>query len=191
MQTKLFPAFFLAAGLLLAAPALARHGNQVSTLHVAVTEEDATSPKITLSFPVDFLEALAGSFQTEQLKPSTILGNLQEQGFDLRSFWKAVRELDIKEFFTLQADETHVRAWREDGLFHMTVDAQEGLPLGVAHMGSATQVEISLPEALMDYLVEEEESLQPEAVFEALRQVGPMTLVDVKTDESAVRVWTD
>ncbi len=69
------------------------------------------------------------------------------------------------------------------------MDAEEG---GADVAGrERAKVEISVPEDLMDFLVEADGHVEPAELVEQLRGMGPMTLVAVATDKESVRVWLE
>ncbi|MFQ5718330.1 MAG: hypothetical protein ACE5IK_02165 [Acidobacteriota bacterium] len=181
---KLVPAAAATAAILtLGMPILLARGHDVSTFHVEVQEEDSDSPKVKMEFPVALLEAMVNSIDIEDFTSDHLLGEFADQGIDLKAFWRQVRDADIKEFFTLEADDAHIRAWREDGLFRVSVQADD-------QSDGPTHVEIRIPEQLMDLLVEPDQ--KPADVVAALLDHGPMTLVEVESDHrESVRVWLD
>ena len=153
----------------------------VTTLHIEVLEDDEV--KLRMEMPVAIIEAAANSFHIPDFDHMEIFEELEDEGIDVRSFWEQVREMHINEFFTLTSEDADIRAWREDGLFRLSIDAHD------RHEGA--QVEIRIPEALMDIIVEDD-NLQPGDLIEALQDFGPMTLVEVETDDGeSVRVWMD
>ena len=97
----------------------------VTTLHVEVTEDHGAEPKVSLSLPFDVLEAFANSLDAKEFVAREIIDEMDSEGFDLKAFWQEVRDADIKEFFTIRAEDAYIRAWREDGLFRVSVDATE------------------------------------------------------------------
>jgi hypothetical protein len=181
-------AWILALGLVLVgAQATAAYGKEVTTLHVEVVEDHGSEAKVSLTMPLDLLEAFASSIETEDARD--VLVELEDEGFDLRKFWQEVRDADIREFFTLDVEDAHIRAWREDGLFRVSVDAEESEKRG--KFGDRATVNIQIPEKLMDYLVNETEELTPEDLLQSLREFGPITLVEVESENESVRVWLE
>lgn len=174
-------AAFLAAG---TTDALAR-GRGVSTLHIEVVEDDGDTPKVKMAMPVALIEAMVRSIDIDELTSKHLMGELEHEGIDLRRFWKEVRDADIREFFTLETPDANIRAWRENGLFRVSVDAEEG------RRHDRTRVEISIPESLMDLLVDSSDA-DPADVIAELLEHGPMTLVEVETDDGeSVKIWID
>ena len=166
----------------------------VTTLHVEVTEDHGAEPKVSLSLPFDILEAFANSLDAKEFVAREIIDEMDSEGFDLKAFWQEVRDADIKEFFTIRAEDAYIRAWREDGLFRVSVDAAESEDRDEQfgkHFGGAAKVEIRIPESLMDYFVDEGEEATPQELLETLRDFGPMTLVEVQTENESVRIWLD
>lgn len=183
---RLAPLAAAAALLAAGAPDVAARGREVTTLHVQVTEDDGDSPKVRMEMPVALLQALVRSIDIEDLSPDHVVRELESEGIDLRRFWEEIRDADIREFFTLETEEANVRAWREDGLFQVRIDADEGF-----HGRDGTHVEISIPETLMDLLLDDS-GTDPEDVIADLLRHGPMTLVEVKTDDGeSVKIWID
>ena len=92
----------LAAAALLAAgtPETLARGREVSTLHIEVIEDDGDSPKVKMAMPVALIEAMVRSIDIDEFTSKHFLGELEHEGFDLRRFWKEVRDADIKEFPT-------------------------------------------------------------------------------------------
>ncbi len=187
-------ALILSLGVVLVGAQTAAHARGVTTLHVEVTEDHGAGPKVSLSLPFEVLEAFANSLDAKEFVAREIIDEMESEGFDLEAFWRQVRDADIQEFFTLQAEDASIRAWREDGLFRVSVDAAESEDRDEhfgKHFGSAAKVEIRIPESLMDYFVDEGEAATPQELLETLRSFGPMTLVEVQTEDEAVRVWLD
>lgn len=178
----------LAIGLLLAGgSALAA---DAQTLHIEVLKSDnGDTPEIKMAMPIDLVEAFASSVRGGDGIHIDALDEMADEGFDLRTFWRRVKEGNINEFFTLDADEAHIRAWREGGMFRLTVDADD-MDQPIADRDSA-QVEITLPEELMDFLMEQDDTVQPADVVARLRRMGPITLIRVSTDKEKVRIWLD
>jgi hypothetical protein len=191
-------ALILSLGVILVgAQTTAALASGVTTLHVEVTEDHGTDPKVSLSLPFEVLEAFANSLDAKEFVAREIIDEMESEGFDLKAFWQQVRDKDIREFFTMRAEDAHVRAWREDGLFRVSIDAAEsedrdeqfGKHFG--HFGDAAKVEIRIPESLMDYFVDEGEYASPLELLETLRSHGPMTLVEVQSEDESVRIWLD
>jgi hypothetical protein len=180
----------LALGLGLAlAPLATSLARPATTLHVEVFEDGSTDPKVKLSLPMEVIAAVAGSVHGENFAPDSILDEMTSEGFDLRAFWKEIRSGNIKEFLTLEAEEARVRAWRDGGQFRVSVDAQENS--NRHRFNGRTQVEIRLPEELMDYLVAANDHRRPADLVDILRRMGPTTLVEVISEDESVRVWLD
>ena len=174
-------AAFLAAG----TPETLARGRDVSTLHIEVVEDDGDSPKVKMAMPVALIEAMISSIDIDEFTSKHFMGELEHEGIDLRRFWQEVRDADIKEFFTLETEDANIRAWRENGLFRVSVDADEG------RRRDRTRVEISIPESLMDLLVGNADT-DPADAITALLDHGPMTLVEVETDDGeSVKIWID
>ena len=74
-------------------------------------------------------------------------------------------------------------------MFRITVDASESDEEFAGRKGA--QVEITIPEDLMDILVEADGQVEPEDLVATLRSMGPMTLVKVETDKETVHVWLE
>ena len=187
-QLRLTAPLALAAAAFLAVgtPATFARGKDVSTLHIEVIEDDGDSPKVKVALPVALLEAMVSAIDIDEFSSRHIMRELENEGIDLRRFWKAVRDADIREFVTIETDEANIRAWRENGMFRVTVDAQEDYD-----GDDSTHVNISIPESLMDLLVDTGDS-DPGDVIAELLDHGPMTLVEVATDSGeSVKVWID
>ena len=159
------------------------------TLHVEVTNDGDDGENVKMAMPLDLVAAMAGSITTDQSVTEELFNEFSDEGFDLRKFWQEVKDGDINEFFKLEVEEAKIRAWRENGMFRLTVDASESDEefAGREH----AQVEITIPEDLMDLLVDADGAVKPEDLVSTLRSMGPMTLVEVETDQESVRVWLD
>jgi hypothetical protein len=175
----------LAAALLLAVLSAPRAAASVTTLKIEVHDGDRIEPKVKMEMPLTVLEALAGSIREEAMSHIP-LGEIEEHGFDLRAFWTKVRAANIDEFFTVEAENCHVRGWREAGMFRLSVVSSEG-----TDAGDTKNVEIRVPEKLMDLVLDTDGNVTPADVVEAIRNAGPMTLVDVKSDGDSVRIWVE
>jgi hypothetical protein len=180
--------------ILVGAQTTAAQASSVTTLHVEVTEDHGADPKVSLSLPFEVLEAFANSLDAKEFVAREIIDEMDSEGFDLKAFWQEVRDNDIQEFFTMQAEDAHIRAWREDGLFRVSVDAAASEDRDAQfgkHFGDAAKVEIRIPESLMDYVVDEGEAATPQELLETLRRFGPMNRVEVQTEDESVRIWLD
>jgi hypothetical protein len=170
-----------------------------TTFHVEVTKDHDADAKVSLSMPFELLEAFASSIDARHYVAREVVDELEHEGFDLRAFWQQVRDADIREFFTLRAEDAFIRAWREDGMFRVTVDAEESEGRAEsAHseefrvrLGGAAKVDIRIPESLMDFLVDEGDEATPADLLETLRDAGPMTLVEIETEKESVRIWLE
>jgi hypothetical protein len=178
----------LAIGLLLAGGGTLAADAQ--TLHIEVLKMDnGDTPEVKMAMPIDLVQAFASSVRGGEGVHVEVLDEIAHEGFDLREFWRQVKDGNIDQFFTLEAEDATIRAWREGGMFRLTVDADE-LHHKVGDRERA-QVEITLPEELMDFLVEQDDTVEPADIVARLRQMGPMTLVQVSTDKETVRIWLD
>ncbi len=159
------------------------------TLHVEVVSDEDSGDNIKMAMPIDLIAAMASSLNTNESVTTEIINEISNEGFDLRNFWQQVKEGDINEFFNLEVKDAKIRAWRADGMFRITVDASESDEEIAGRVGA--QVEVTIPEDLMDILVDAEGEVEPEALVATLRSLGPMTLVQVETDQETIRVWLE
>ena len=159
------------------------------TLHVEVVSDDDSGENIKMAVPMDLIAAMAGSLNTDDSVTTELFNEFSDEGFDLRNFWQQVKDGDINEFFNLEVKDAKIRAWRADGMFRITVDASESDEEFAGRIGA--QVEVTVPEDLMDILVEADGEVEPEALVATLRSLGPMTLVKVETDKESVHVWLE
>ncbi len=180
----------LALGLGLAvAPLTLALARPATTLHVEVIEESGAEPAVKVAVPVDVIAAFAGAMHGEDFAPGALLDEMNHEGFDLRAFWREIRQGNLREFVTVEAKEARVKAWRENGLFRVSVDADEDADRN--RFGGRTRVEIRVPEELMDYLVDEGSRGTPSDLVDILKRMGPSTLVEVVSESESVRVWLD
>jgi hypothetical protein len=142
-----------------------------------------------MTMPLDLIAAMAGSLNTNESVAADFLDEISDEGFDLRKFWQQVKDGDINEFFNLEVKEAKVRAWRADGMFRITVDASESDEEIAGRKGA--QVQLTIPEDLMNILVEADGQVTPEELVATLRSMGAMTLVKVETDKERVHIWLD
>ncbi|MFQ5768532.1 MAG: hypothetical protein ACE5ID_11205 [Acidobacteriota bacterium] len=156
-------------------------GQRASRLHVEVKEAGNETPKVSLSLSMDVLSALAASFIDEGEICTSILDHLGDQGIDLQAFWQSVRAGGGGELLNLDADQTHIRAFRQDGLLHLTVQEEEG----------QDHVQVSIPEDLLDFLLGADEGTTLADLVEQLENYAGMTLVAVESDRETVRIWLD
>jgi hypothetical protein len=159
------------------------------TLHVEVSSEDTDGEDIKMTMPLDLIAAMASSMDADQSVTAEIFEEFEDEGFDLRNFWETVKDGDINEFFNLEVEDASIKAWRENGMFMLTIDAEEG-GSDVAGRDRA-HVVITIPEDLMDILVEQDGEVDPADLVAQLRSMGPMTIVEVDTDKEQVRVWLE
>jgi len=159
------------------------------TLHLEVSADSNKDKNVTMTMPLDLVAAMASSIDSQKSVTNEIFEGFSDEGFDLRKFWQQVKEGNINEFFNMAVKEAKIRAWRSDGMFRLTVDATESDERFGGH--EHAKVEINVPEELMDMLVAADGDVPPEKLVATLRAMGPMTLVEVKTDEERVRIWLD
>lgn len=159
------------------------------TLHIEVASDATDGEDIKMTMPLDLIAAMASSMDPDQSITADIFEEIGDEGFDLRNFWQQVKDGDINEFFNMEVEDATIRAWREDGMFRLTVDASEG-GADVAGRDRA-HVVITIPENLMDILVEQDGQMAPEDMVAELRAMGPMTLIEVDTDKEQVRIWLE
>ena len=159
------------------------------TLHIEVATEDTDGENIKMTMPLDLIAAMASSIDSDQSVTAELFEEFQDEGFDLRNFWEQVKDGDINEFFNMEVEDARIRAWRENGMFRLTIEADEG-GADVAGRDRA-HVVITIPEDLMDILVEQDGQMAPEDMVAELRRMGPMTLVEVDTDKEQVRIWLE
>ena len=174
--------------MLIGAPA-ALQASDTMTLHVEVSNEDSDGENIKMTMPLELIAAMASSIDPDKSVTAEIFEEFEDEGFDLRNFWQEVKDGNINEFFNLEVEDAKIRAWRENGMFHLTVDAGEG---GVEVAGrDRAHIVVTIPENLMDLLVEADGDLAPEDMVAELRAMGPMTLIEVDTDKAQVRIWLE
>ena len=159
------------------------------TLHIEVISDDDEGENIKMTMPMDLIAAMAGSLTTDESVTAELFDEFSDEGFDLRKFWQEIKDGDINEFFNLEVKDAKIRAWRADGMFRITVDASESDEEFAGRKGA--QVEITIPEDLMDILIEADGQVEPEDLVATLRSMGPMTLVKVETDKESVHIWLD
>jgi hypothetical protein len=159
------------------------------TLHLEVISDEDSDNNVKMAMPMDLIAAMASSLNTDESVTAELFDEFSDEGFDLRKFWQQVKDGDINEFFNMEVEDATIRAWREDGMFRLTVDASEG-GADVAGRDRA-HVVITIPENLMDILVEQDGQMAPEDMVAELRAMGPMTLVEVDTDKEQVRIWLE
>lgn len=173
---------------LIGTPAVLQAGDTM-TLHVEVSSEDTGGEDIKMTMPLELIAAMASSIDPDQSVTAEIFEEFENEGFDLRNFWQQVKDGNINEFFNLEVEDAMIRAWREGGMFRLTVDASEG---GEEVAGrDRARVEVTIPEELMDLLVEADGEVAPEDLVAQLRSMGPMTLIEVDTDKEQVRIWLE
>jgi len=159
------------------------------TLHFEVVSDENSDENVKMAVPIDLIAAMASSLNTDESVTAEIFEEFASEGFDLRAFWQQVKDGDINEFFNLEVKDAKIRAWRADGMFRVSVDASESDEEIAGRTGA--MVEITVPEDLMNILVESDGQVKPEELVATLRSLGPMTLVEVETDKETVRVWLD
>jgi hypothetical protein len=159
-------------------------GSPAESLHVEVREDGEM--KVQMAVPISVVAALAGSVDTQDRIQTEILSNLEENGIDLRRFWEEIKRVSGGEFFTLEAEGATVKAWREDGFLRLSV-RDDG-----DNFDGRTKVDLRIPEKIVELILSEaEEDASPEALVNALKDIGEMTLVEVDTDRESVRIWLD
>jgi hypothetical protein len=194
--------FIGAAGLLVLAgaatvPVLAASG-RATTLHVEVREKDSDSAKMRAEMPLSVAGAMAAAFDQDALRSAEHLDALSAHGFDLKKFWEQVRESDIQEFFTLEAEDATIRGWREKGLLRVSIHTR-GHQVGAdaddedddEDSEGPQTIELRLPESILEMLFDDSGKLTPEAFVNSLERLGPMTLVEISGGDENVRVWID
>lgn len=188
-------------------PVLAASG-RATTLHVEVREGKG-EPKMRAEMPLSVAGAMASAIDPDALQNAHHMEAFSEHGFDLKKFWNTVRESDIKEFFTLEAEDASIRGWREDGMLRLSIKTVEGLGHH-AHRShhdhdadddegeddddgdsdGPQTIEVRIPERIMELLFQDSGRIEPEQFVDALERLGPMTLVEISGDEN-VRIWID
>ena len=163
--------------------------NDAMTLHVEISSDSTDGEDIKMAMPINLIAAMADSMNVEDSITTEIFDEFESEGFDLRNFWQQVKDGDINEFFNLEVEDASIKAWRENGMFRLSVSAEEG---GSEVAGrDRAMIEVSLPEDLMDFLVASEGAVEPSDLVTQLRSMGPMTLVSMETDKESIKIWMD
>jgi hypothetical protein len=148
-------------------------------LHVQVSETGSTTPKVTINMPLSLIEVVI-----ESADAGDILKEIKsEKGIDLAKLWRQLRDADMDEFVTIDAEEAKVKVYKDRRNFRLTV---EDLEHGEGN------VEVRIPFEVMDYLFEEEhEDFKLSDLVGALRGDLPLVLVEANHDGDMVKVWLE
>jgi hypothetical protein len=148
-------------------------------LNVEVTQADRDGARIKINVPLSLMEVVVDSLNT-----SHFMDHFDgERGVDLANLWKHLRDADLDEFVTIEADHKHIRIFKEHGYLRMTVKG-DGY--------DEVNAQVRIPFALMDFLVEgENEEFRLSDLVATLQGHLPLVLVEANSMDESVKVWLE
>lgn len=164
---------------LLAAQPAAASGPAV-WLNIEVIEKMADSPKVRINVPLSMMEVMVDS-----LDAAGMFSDLHsDHGVNMAELWRNLRDADTDEFVRIDSEEAQVQVFKEMDLLRVVVK-ERGF--------DEPNIQLSLPFAVMDYLVEGAEmgEFRLSEMVERLRGHLPLVVVDAFKDGESVRIWLE
>ncbi len=152
--------------------------------HVTIDETDEGT-NVSVNLPLSLVEKALSLIPSEVTESSNImLGDQQFTANDLRELWRSVQETPDMDFVTVQGRDEDLRVSKTGG--YLTI-------LGTANNSDGSDIDVRLPFAVVDALLDTEDSgqLNIAGALQALAAHGEGELATITADEAHVRVWID
>jgi hypothetical protein len=149
-------------------------------LNVEVRESGMENPKVKVTLPLSLMEVVVNSLDT-----SNVLSDLKaEKGIDLANLWQNLKNADTDEFVRIEDEGNKVQVYKDGENLRVTVQ-EEGF--------SEPNVQIRVPYAVMDYLVEQANSreFRLSDLISQLKGHLPLVLVEATHSGQSVKVWLE
>jgi len=154
-------------------------------LHVRVDNQAAKGEMVRINVPLSLAEKVLPTIHNDRLHDGKVaIKQANVNGVDLRALLDAVRTTRDGEFVTVQGTNGEVRVVKQVG--YLMVHVRENTE------DAKKRVEIRVPLTVVDALLSSgTNDLDLVAALRALGQHGDTELVNVKDQNSAVRIWLD
>jgi hypothetical protein len=182
METRRTFACIVVACLLALTPA----GAAEKWLHIHVEENGEQGETVKVNIPLDIVERMLPLISADELRDGKVNLEIDDdfEGIDLRELAAALRDAPDADFVTVEGGDESVRVAKEGDF--LVVRAEE------RGRHADETVRVRLPIAVVDALVgDDPNELDLVAALRALGEYEGESFVDVKSDDSSVRIWID
>jgi hypothetical protein len=154
-------------------------------LHVHVEEDGERGETVKINVPLSVVETMLPLIEVDDLQRGKVrLDDDDLEGIDLRELATALRDTPDADFVTVESEDETVRVAKEGDFLIVHVDERDG------HSGET--VRVRMPLAVVDALLGGgTNELDLVAALEALGAYEGEALVDIRSDDSSVRIWID
>ena len=161
-----------------AAPVAQARGDVL--LRVEVNDPRTGEQRVRLNLPLDSIDQLLAIASKEM---GHELDFDMGHGMNLRALYLAFRDEDLSDFLEVNSEDgEHVRVWKDQDAFHVQVQ-EEGY--------YEPNVRIYMPLQVLDVLFLDDEELDLRGALDELRNMAPLTLVEVDKEDENIRIWLE
>lgn len=149
-------------------------------LNVEVRDGMSDSPKVRINIPVSMMEVMVSSLDT-----AGIFEDLNsDHGIDLAELWRNLRDAETDEFVRVDTEEAKIQVFKEMDTLRVVMQ-ETGY--------DEPNVQVRLPFAVMDYVVEGKEmgEFRLSELMDRLRGHLPLVIVEAVHQDESVRVWLE